>query len=100
MRDTLREAKREGRYTTILAVGAEILSFDREAPGLGIALYVFLKDMAQASEKLGDIAGAIEHLTHARADVIQRNATRCDDSWTRELGVIDRKLERLQKKRP
>jgi hypothetical protein len=100
MRDTLREAKREGRHSTVLAVGAEIVSFEKEAPAIGIVLYVFLKDMAQASEKLGDNSSAMEHLANAQADVTKRGAGRFDDAWQRELGIIERKIEKLRKKRP
>lgn len=94
LRDALRAAKKEKDYQRVLSLGLGILELDKTATFLKIAIPVFLKDMAEACIKLGDITSAIEYLIAAKAGFKERQTNPGD--WQKDIEVIDRKLEKLR----
>jgi hypothetical protein len=94
LRDALQAAKKEKNYQHVLSFGLNILELDKRAGFLKIATYVFLKDMAEACIKLGDITSAIEYLIASKDKLKeqQRNPT----EWQKDIEAINRRLEKLQ----
>lgn len=94
LRDTLRAAKREKDFQSVLSVGLSILELDKRATFLGIATPIFQKDMAEACIKLGDVSSAIEYLLAAKAGFEERMKGSGD--WQKDIELINKKLAKLR----
>lgn len=98
LRNALRVAKKEKDYQRVLSFGLSILELDKTAIFLKIATPIFLKDMAEACIKLGDITSAVDYLMAAKAGLKERQRNPGD--WQKEIEVIDKKLEKLRASNP
>lgn len=96
LRNTLRAAKRDKNYQLVLSLGLSIIELDKTASFLGIATYIFLKDMAEASIKLGDMNAAIDYLLAAQQKLNEQAEHSAE--WQQIINVIDRKLVKLRDK--
>ena len=86
LRDALRAAKKDKNYQNVILLGLKIIDLDKTAGFLKIAIPIFLKDMAEASIKLGDTTAAINYLTVAKEKFIEQRLNPND--WQKDIEII------------
>ncbi|MFZ6872879.1 hypothetical protein ACO0LF_12505 [Undibacterium sp. Di27W] len=93
LRDTLRIAKKGKDYLSVVSVGIEIIELDKSAQFLKIATPIFLKEMGEASIKLGDISSAVKYFTFAKEQLTLMNSV--TEDWQKQIELINKKLEKV-----
>jgi hypothetical protein len=96
LRDSLRAAKRKRNHQEVITLGIQILQLDKNAAFLKIVTPIFLIDIGNACEQLGDNEAALKYFTDARNKVKDHESN--SGSWYGDIEVIERRLKRIQSK--
>jgi hypothetical protein len=95
LRDKLRLAKREKKYQDVIDLGIKIVEIDEYSKTLKICTPIFYKDIGEAGLKLGDTELALKYFILAKNGFLEYRIS--DFEWQKDIDVLDKKIEKLQK---
>jgi len=102
LREKSRLAGREKNYADVVEISKKIIELSRRAPFIGIVVFLFERDIADAYSKLGDTDAAIQYYRKAISSLHEYRATKRRDgpnSFLIDLEKMEKKVSKLEGKK-
>ncbi|PKK82124.1 MAG: hypothetical protein CVT49_15350 [candidate division Zixibacteria bacterium HGW-Zixibacteria-1] len=101
LRNKYREAKKENNYKKVISLCETIIDLDKRAKFICIMTPLFLKDIANAYYKLGEMSKSLKYYELALDSFVKfraENKLNKPTDWLNDIDKIQKKIEMLKNK--